>query len=340
MTAQRAPLSGNRWHFSHGPIDLVIGADGEPAAVRAAHEAAWARFATVLQELVGELPALRAPLLPAAIEDGQAGSRCPLRGPVARQMWAACLPFADEFITAMAAVAGAVADEIVASYRRPGIARAWVNNGGDIALHLAEGNSARVGLFADLARLAPLSGIVPGRGAPLGLDGRFEIGAAMPVRGIATSGWRGRSFSLGIADSVTVLAGTAAQADAAATMVANAVDVDDPRIVRRAASELRDDTDLGDRLVVVDVPTLGRTAVAHALHAGVRRARDLHGRGLLRAAVLVCQGQAAVVGEPGARPDAAASGAVAGGRVDTAAGQSAPPVRSRAGAAAAAPGFA
>jgi ApbE superfamily uncharacterized protein (UPF0280 family) len=55
----------------------------------------------------------------------------------------------------------------------------------------------------------------------------------MPVRGIATSGWRGRSFSLGIADSVTVLARTAAQADAAATVIANAVDADDVRIRRR-----------------------------------------------------------------------------------------------------------
>ena len=41
-----------------------------------------------------------------------------------------------------------------------------------------------------------------------------------PVRGVATSGWRGRSHSLGIADSVTVLAATAAMADAAATVIA------------------------------------------------------------------------------------------------------------------------
>src|SRR5690606_11493942 len=147
--------------------------------------------------------------------------------------------------TPMAAVAGAVADEIVAAYRRPGVVRAWVNNGGDIALHLAEGASVRVGLFADLARFAPVAGEHPGGCPGLVLDGKFEIDSAMPVRGIATSGWRGRSFSLGIADSVTVLARTAAQADAAATMVANAVDVDDPGIVRRPACELRDDTDLG-----------------------------------------------------------------------------------------------
>ena len=123
--------------------------------------------------------------------------------------------------------------------------RAYVNNGGDIAVHLTPGQAYRVGLIADLGRLQ--------RREPLGLDGDFEVTADLPVRGIATSGWRGRSFSLGIADSVTVLARSAADADAAATMIANAVDVDTPAIVRRPASELKDDTDLGDRLVTVDV---------------------------------------------------------------------------------------
>ena len=52
-----------------------------------------------------------------------------------------------------------------------------------------------------------------------------RIDAADPVRGIATSGWRGRSFSLGIADAVTVLAERASLADAAATLIANAVDL-------------------------------------------------------------------------------------------------------------------
>ena len=44
----------------------------------------------------------------------------------------------------------------------------------------------------------------------------MSVDADMPVRGIATSGRHGRSFSLGIADAVTVLARTASQADAAA----------------------------------------------------------------------------------------------------------------------------
>ena len=38
------------------------------------------------------------------------------------------------------------------------------------------------------------------------LFGTATLDSAQPARGIATSGWRGRSFSLGIADAVTVLA--------------------------------------------------------------------------------------------------------------------------------------
>ena len=274
MAAQRQPLPGRRWHFQHGPIDIVIGADGDARAVGAAHEAAWQRFTTVLDELVAELPQLRR----------QVGDGCPVQGVIARRMWDACRPHASTFITPMAAVAGSVAQELVASYQRDGITRAWVNNGGDIALHLALGQSLRVGLFADLARLQSASR------QPLRIDGDFVVDAAMPVRGIATSGWRGRSFSLGIADSVTVLARTAAQADAAATMVANAVTVDDPRIRRRPACELKDDTDLGKLPVTVDVPPLAPAAIRRALEAGAQRAHDLQATGLMESAVLVCQG--------------------------------------------------
>lgn len=287
MTARRAPLPPDGWHFQHGPIDLVIGAEGRPAVVAAAHEAAWQRFATVLNELVSELPLLRRPV----------EASCPLRGRVARRMWDACRPFGDRFITPMAAVAGAVAQELIAAYERGGVERAWVNNGGDIALHLAPGRSVRVGLFADLARLDAAQ-LING----LQLDGRFELTHAMPVRGVATSGWRGRSFSLGIADSVTVLARTAAQADAAATVIANAVDIDDPCIVRRPANALKDDSDLGSIPVTVDVPPLEREQALRALDAGLACARRLQADGLIHSAVLVCQGWVASTDGSGPRP--------------------------------------
>ena len=290
MQAQRQALDPQRWHFQHGPIDLVIQADGDPACVHAAHELAWNAFQTILPNLVHELPQLRQAVRPTAAN--------PLRGAIARSMWQACSPLAtpcpthpEGFITAMAAVAGAVAQAVLACYTGPGIHRAWVNNGGDIALHLTPDTSVRIGLVSDIARAwgaSPLNDLV--------LDGALHISAEMPVRGIATSGWRGRSQSLGIADSVTVLAATAPQADAAATLIANAVNVDDPRIVRQPANQWRDDADLGARLVTVDVPPLSPAHIERALARGRAYAQQLQAQGLIHAALLCCQGQTEVAG--------------------------------------------
>jgi ApbE superfamily uncharacterized protein (UPF0280 family) len=206
-------------------------------------------------------------------------------------MVAATLPFATAFITPMAAVAGAVADHLLAAMlagRR--LERALVNDGGDIAIHLAPGQSFRCGIVADLA-------------AP-GLDAVASIGAGDGVGGIATSGRRckgrgGRSFSLGIADAVTVLAPTAAGADAAATVIANAVDLPGhASITRRPACEIDPDSDLGERLVTWDVGTLSSAEIEAALAAGAGAAQRAAAAGLIRAAILHLRGQRAVIGAP------------------------------------------
>lgn len=192
-----------------------------------------------------------------------------------------------------------MAQEILACYEQPGIDRAWVNNGGDIALHRAPGQSVTVGVYADIAALnaAQLRN-------GLALDGKIRIDSAMPVRGVATSGWRGRSQSLGIADCVTVLARTAALADAAATIVANAVNVADVRIIRRPAWQVRDDSDLGAIPVTVDVPALPEELVRQALHQGLQKAQELQSSGLLWFALLACQGQLVATSAPQALADA------------------------------------
>ncbi|HMN76446.1 MAG TPA: UPF0280 family protein [Burkholderiaceae bacterium] len=282
MPACQARLPDGRLHFQHGPIDIVIGADGDARAVDEAHRLAWRRFEGVLEELVAEPPLLRLPI----------AGPCRLAGPIARRMWLACEPYRAGYITPMAAVAGAVAQELIAFYERGGIERAWVNDGGDIAWHLAPQRSLRVGLFADLSRL-DADQILHG----IRSDGQFDVTHEMPVRGVATSGWRGRSFSRGIADSVTVLARTAAEADAAATVIANAVDVSDERIVRRPACELKDDSDLGAIPVTVGVPPLGAEVARRALAAGGRCAEVLREAGRIWSCTLVCQGQVTYVGE-------------------------------------------
>jgi ApbE superfamily uncharacterized protein (UPF0280 family) len=284
MTATRTPLDATRWHLQHGPIDLVIGADGDATAVQAAHEACWERFTSVLGELVGELPCLRRPV------PHDASSR-PCEGRVASRMWHACHPYRTRYITPMAAVAGSVADELIEAFARAGVSRAFVNNGGDIALYLSAAQQYRIGVFTDLAQFD-----VNRPGSRLQLDANLTLDAASPVRGIATSGWRGRSFSLGIADSVTVLARSAAAADAAATMIANAVDLQHDGIVRRPASTLKDDSDLGDLLVTVDVPPLPQPLIDIALARGAGEAVRLHEQGLIEGAALFLQRSVRVVG--------------------------------------------
>lgn len=265
MSAVVARLADGRLHLQHGPIDLIIEAFGVPEEVERAYAQATERFGDILPTLVGELPLLRRPL----------GEAYPLlQGPVARRMAEATWPHRAVYITPMAAVAGAVADEMLqALIRGRTLDKAYVNDGGDIAIHLTSGHELRAGIFAQ------------------GLDGVARLTAARPVRGIATSGRGGRSFSLGIADSVTVLAATAAAADAAATLIANAVNVDHPAVERRPARDLDLDSDLGDLPVTVAVGVLPLEAVAEALDRGVAEARRLRRCGLIDSAALLLQGE-------------------------------------------------
>jgi ApbE superfamily uncharacterized protein (UPF0280 family) len=275
--AQAALLAdGRRLHLQHGPIDIVAEAFGSAAERQQGYCQAADRFRTILAELVSELELLRQPITAAGL---------PVEGAVARRMVAAVWPHRKQFITPMAAVAGAVADEVLAALLAGRtLAKAYINNGGDIAFHIGPGARLQAGLVAN-------------PDAPQ-LDGTIELDHALPVRGLATSGWRGRSFSLGIADAATVLAASGAAADAAATLVANAVDCDHPAIVRAPARHLRDDTDLGDLLVTVDVGRLPEAAIDQALTQGAAHAEELRRAGLIFAASLVLQGCTRIVGAP------------------------------------------
>lgn len=258
---------GGRLRLVQGPIDLILDLKGASRAVAAAEARAVDAFDGLLETLVAELPRLRA-------------SAGPLPGgPVARAMAAAVAPFAPRFITPMAAVAGAVADHVLQAVAADdALELAAVNNGGDIALCLAGSACYRIGIADGRPGAAPLA--------------RIGIGAGDGIGGIATSGWRGRSHSLGIADAVTVLARTAAAADAAATMIANAVNLPGhPAIARQPACDLAPDSDLGSRPVTVNVGPLTPAERATALDAGADYAAVVIARGAARAVFLSLQGE-------------------------------------------------
>jgi len=283
---------GRRVHMQDGPIDLIVEAFGAPSEVERAYRAAAARFVTMLDELCSELPLLRREI--PRFEDRETrGTQLPdgamPKGRVARRMFAAVLPYAaTTFITPMAAVAGAVAEEIVGVMTSAAVLqRAYVNDGGDIALHLTTGGQFNVGMMEYPLPSAEPTFRTPRNVGHPALFGTTTIEFSHPVRGIATSGWRGRSFSLGVADSVTVLADTASMADAAATIVANAVDLPGhPAIGRARACDLAPDSDLGDRLVTQSVGELALDEIREALDLGVRVAESLKQRGLIWAAAL------------------------------------------------------
>jgi ApbE superfamily uncharacterized protein (UPF0280 family) len=255
-----------RLHLNDGPIDLIVEADGSPVEVRKAYEATAERFVTILDELCSELPLIRSQVTK--------DSTLPT-GPIARCMYNAVRPYSNRsFITPMATVAGAVAESVLSAMTEAAsLSRAYVNNGGDIAVHLTPGQSFTLGMIE--------------RPDDPSLFGTFVISAASNVRGIATSGWRGRSFSLGIADAVTVLAANAAQADAAATIIANAVDLPGhSAITRIPARNIAPDSDLLDLPVTRAVGELSGEEVKQALDKGQQVAEDLRAKGLIQAAAL------------------------------------------------------
>ncbi len=278
---QRGRLPDGRLHFHDGPIDLIIEAFGERKDVETAYAEAWRRFATILDELCCELPLLRARVTPTSARPA---------GIVARRMAEAVAPLCNErFITPMAAVAGGVAEEVLSAMTAPApLRRGYVNNGGDIALHLLPDESFVIGMVnrPDLPSLI----------------GSAKISGHDTVRGVATSGWRGRSFSLGIADAVTVLARSAAVADAAATLIANAVDLPGHPAITRAPAHSRDpQSDLGERPVTVGVGKLSQRDVDEALTAGLEEAERLRRAGALEAAALQLRGQTLLCGLGGPR---------------------------------------
>lgn len=269
--------TGQRLHIQHGPTDLVIDADGVERLVL--FEAAVDSMHDVLTGLADELPRLRA-----SWQADRAFS-----GPVSRRMQDACALAGDRFVTPMAAVAGAIADHVLAammaSRHAATATKISVNNGGDIAFWTGNGAITRAAIAGQQ-------------------DAAITLRGPTAWRGMATSGQGGRSLSPGIADSVTVLADCAAHADVAATLIAGAVNCPGlAGIDRIPAHDIDADSDLGSRLVTIAVPPLDLGQIDTALTAGCTLATELIAGGRIAGAVLELQGEIAVVGldDPAAR---------------------------------------
>ncbi|PLX46147.1 MAG: hypothetical protein C0609_01300 [Deltaproteobacteria bacterium] len=193
--------------------------------------------------------------------------------------------FPAGFITPMIAVAGTVAEAVAKKLASLGADRVLVSNGGDVALILPKGGEAKVGLVAAVGDSKPSLAV--------------RVKEADLVGGVATSGLGGRSFTLGIADAVTVFSRRAPVADAAATLIANEVNVESAAILRAPASSIEAGSDLGEMPVTKSVGDLTEGEISGALERGARYARGLMDSGLILGALLTLRGKRRIVGYPG-----------------------------------------
>lgn len=271
------PLGPGRLRVEWGPVSLVLAARWAGPPPLGGLEAGG-RGAL---ELLEELAAYRRLL---ATDVRRIRNPAALPGCV-RHLVDAVRPFAGEFVTPLAAVAGAVADRVADLLAEGGAVWTVVSNGGDVALRLAPGKAASVGLVPRVDSAEPVA--------------RVQVAAEDGVGGVATSGFGGRSHTLGIADAVTVFAERAALADAAATLAADAVDADSPAVTRVPAEELDPETDLRGLRVTRTVGALTRGEVERALDRGAEWVRARVEEGLLKGAVLFLRGHRRTVGWPG-----------------------------------------
>jgi uncharacterized protein len=273
--AVAAFLSDGRLHLQHGPIDLIIEANGDAKEISIAYDAMARRFENVLDELVLELKSLRQ----------EVSSADNVKSPIARRMIIAARKFNDEFVTPMAAVAGSVADEIVQiGWTSSPLKKLYVNNGGDIAFRVGSGEQVVVGVTKSVIDQT--------------LIGRLHFSAESNVCGVATSGFGGRSRTFGIADAVTVLSSCAADADVAATLIANHVSLGThPQVKVIAANSVDATSDLGDRLVTSSVGNLTKQEIEIALDNGVEKAKAMCARGTIEGAFLALRGSVRSVGK-------------------------------------------
>ncbi len=261
-----------RFQVSHGPMELGIQVTGRESAVLQAGGMVSPWSQGLLEEIRSVLPLLK-----------MRGETLPVKARwprVVKRMVRAVQAVDGKELTPMAAVAGAVADEMLARLREIPegfFSRILVNNGGDMAL------------------------FSPGAPVTIGIRGTGRNGTAMRNMtvsggGVATSGWRGRSFSRGIADAVVVVADSGAVADAAATFIGNRVDVTGVAASRRRASELDPMTDIPDVMVTVSCPPLKKEEKQAALDNGRAAVLPLLERSIIRGAGLYLQGESAELG--------------------------------------------
>ena len=196
---------------------------------------------------------------------------------IVRRMIEATKKMGEPDLTPLAAVAGTTSDRVAYFISGRGGTKIIVDNGGDIAIRLREGEMAKVGVKTEIGAKQPIYLV--------------SIDSTMGIGGVATSGLGGRSFTKGIASAATVFAENASLADAAATVIGNFTNVDDPNISRTFAEKIYPDTDIAGEWVTVEVGKLSSEKIEEALTNGLNKANSICQKGFIKGALIAVQGK-------------------------------------------------
>ncbi len=247
-----------------GPASCVINAEKDGKAYDIDRKRAGGYLTTILKEIRDCLPVLR--------QKAHKIQKTTHMPEVAAMMVDAVKNVDEATLTPMAAVAGAVSERMRDLLKTDGADLITVNNGGDIAVHNGTGREVTIGI----------GDIKTNRTTPyiLKISGLSDFG-------IATSGFGGRSLTLGLADIVTVIAENGAVADAAATFLCNKTNIDTDKVLRKRASEVDPSTDIPDELVTVHIADLSDEEIQKALHEGLTEAYRLKKNSIIYDAVFL-----------------------------------------------------
>ena len=194
---------------------------------------------------------------------------------VPKKMVEAVKTIDEASLTPMAAVAGSVADAIKEFLKNEGLDLVSVNNGGDISIFNKKGR----GLNIDIGDIHT------------GESSLYMLNIEQLIDfGLATSGFGGRSFTLGLADIVTVVAVTGAVADAAATFICNRTNTESDQVVRQIASEIDPLTDIPDDKVTIRIGKLNEKDIFNALENGLNIAANIKNQKHIYDAIIKFQG--------------------------------------------------
>jgi ApbE superfamily uncharacterized protein (UPF0280 family) len=243
--------------FENGKSVVTLAREGADLAIR------------VLEDLAVFLPVIKK-----KAQDLEVEKKLP---DVVQRMIEATQRMEEPDLTPLAAVAGAASDVVADFIFAQGGTKVIVDNGGDIAIRLREGEMAKVGVKTDIHASRP--------------SYMIAIDSTMGMGGVATSGLGGRSFTKGIASAATVLSKTAALADAAATVIGNFTNVDDPKITRTLAERIYPDTDISGAWVTTEVRGLSPKKIEEALKHGLSKAYPIYKKNLMRGALIAVKGR-------------------------------------------------